>query len=240
MRDDRDLLAVQRDPHLLAGQASIPGVVGVDHHRATGREQLRARRRDRQVASAGEDRELHPDEARGAVFVLDVRLGEGRLAHRAPEGRAFPAVEESFRPKFEEDRLTEGAVFVRVRVVRVCEIGRQPHADRYFQEPVPDCLDLLAAFRDEGLPVPSMERLAGLLLDRPLDVDPVPIEAEREEHGPPEHPVRSGDHVDHRVRHDGPDVPRAARIRRRGVDHVDGLPTGRGERIQIGFRLPGR
>src|SRR5207245_4354520 len=137
------------------------------------------------------------------------------------------------RPELEEDRLAERAILVGVRVVRVLEVRRHPDADGELEQAVADRLDLFAALLDEGLPVPSMERLARLPLDRPLDVDPVPVEAEREEDRATEHALRAGDHVDHRVRHDGADVPRAARIRWRRVDDVRRLSGLRGETDQI-------
>src|SRR5207245_4177701 len=109
------------------------------------------------------------------------------LADGAPERRAFAAVEEPFRPQLEEDRLAERAVFVGIGVVRVVEVRRHADADRQLEQAVADRLDLLAAFLDERLAVPAVERLARLLLDCTLDVDPVPVEAERKEDGAAEH-----------------------------------------------------
>src|SRR5207245_3105303 len=132
-----------------------------------------------------------------------------------PEGRAFPAVEQTLGPQLEEDRLAEGAVFVGVRVVRVCEVRGHPDPDGELEETVPDRFDLLPALRDERFPVPAVERFPGPLLDRPLDVDPIPVEPEWEEDGTAEHALGPRDHVDHRIRHDRPDVPRAPRYGRR-------------------------
>src|SRR5213594_1913549 len=210
----------------------------MDDHRATRGEQLRSRRRDLDFPFRRE-RELHPHQVRGSRLVIDVRLRERRLADGTPERRAFPAIEEHFGPQLEEDRLAERAIFVRIGVVRMVEVRGHADADRQLEQAIADRLDLLAALLDERLAVPAVERLARLLLDGPLDVDPVPVEAEREQDRTPEHALRAGDHVDHRVRHDGADVPRAARIRRRRVDDVSRLPGLRGEPIQVGLGPPG-
>src|SRR2546422_9404082 len=87
----------------------------MDDHRSARREQLRSRRRDLDL-SLRRQRELHPDEVRGSLLVIDVRLRERGLAHGTPERRALAAVEEPLRPELEEDRLTERAVFVGIRV----------------------------------------------------------------------------------------------------------------------------
>src|SRR5881397_2917380 len=209
----------------------------MDDHRATRGEQLRSRRRDLDLPFRRE-RELHPHEVRGPLLVVDVGLRERCLADGTPERRALAAIEEPFRPQLEEDCLAERAVLVGIRVVRVVEVRRHADADRQLEQAVADCLDLLAAFLDERLAVPAMQCLARLLLDRPFDVDPVPVEAEREQDRASEHALRAGDHVDHRVRHDGADVPRAARIRRGRVNHVRRLSWLRGKPIDVGLYPP--
>src|SRR5256885_14274169 len=209
----------------------------MDDHRATRGEQLRSRRRDLDLPLRRE-RELHPHEVRGSLLVIDVRLGERGLANGTPERRPFAAVEQPSRPELEEDRLAEGAVLVGIRVVRVLEVRRHGDAGGELEQAVANRLNLLAAFLDERLAVPAMERLARLLLDGPFDVDSVPVEAERERDRTPEQALRAGDHVDHRVRHDGADVPRAARIRRWRIDHVRQLSGLRGKAIQVGLGLP--
>src|SRR5207247_4468802 len=115
------------------------------------------------------------------LLVLDVRLGEGRLAQGAPERRALAPIEEAFRPEFEEDRLAVRPVLVGVRIVRVREVRGHPDPRRELEQAIANRLDLLAALRDERLAVPFVERLAGLLLVRALDVDPGPVYAEREQ-----------------------------------------------------------
>src|SRR3989454_10715467 len=209
----------------------------MDDHRATRGEQLRSRRRDLDLPLRRE-RELHPHEVRGSLLVIDVRLRERGLANGTPERRPFAAVEQPSRPELEEDRLAEGAVLVGIRVVRVLEIRRHADAGGELEQAVANRLNLLAAFLDERLAVPAMERLARLPLDGPLDVDPVSVEAEREQDRASEHALRAGDHVDHRVRHDGADVPRTARIRRWRIDHVRRLSGLRGKAIQVRLYPP--
>src|SRR5205809_327110 len=63
-----------------------------------GREEFGSGCRDLDLATRGKG-ELHPNEARRPVLVLDVRLGEGRFAYGTPEGRAFSAVEEALGPQ---------------------------------------------------------------------------------------------------------------------------------------------
>src|SRR5207249_2791837 len=167
------------------------------------------------------------------LLVIDVGFRERGLADGTPERRALASVEEPFRPQLEEDRLTERTVLVGIRVVRVFEVRRHADTGGELEQAVADRLDLLAAFLDERLAVPAMERLARFLLDRTLDVDPVPVEAEREQDRASEHALRAGDHVDHRVRHDGADVPRAARIRRGRVNHVRRLSWLPGKTIDV-------
>src|SRR5437879_8501364 len=162
----------------------------LDANRAVRREQVASRRRDLDL-SLRRQRELHPDEVRGSLLVIDVRLRERGLALGTPERRALAAVEEPLRPELEEDRLTERAVFVGIRVVRVVEVRRHSDADRQLEQSVADRLDLLPAFLDERFPVPAVERLARLLLDRPLDVDSVAVEAEREQDRRTEHALRA-------------------------------------------------
>src|SRR5206468_4771609 len=209
----------------------------MDDHRAAGDEQLRPRRRNPNLPFRRE-REFHPDEIRGPLLVIDVGLREWCLANGTPERRPFAAVEGSFRPELEEDRLAERSVLVGIRVVRVLEVRRHADADRELEQAVADRLDLLSALLDERLAVPTVERLARLLLDRALDVDSVPVEAEREEHGASEHALRPGDHVDHRIRHHGADVPRAARIRRRRVPLVGWLFARPGAAIPAATGAP--
>src|SRR5256712_2393825 len=213
MREDRDLVAVEWHTCLLPGEAGEPRVLWMDDHRAARHEQLRPRRRDPDLPLRCQ-REFHPHQVRGSLLILDIGFGERCLADGTPERRALAPVEEPFRPELEKDRLAEGSVFVGVRVVRMLEVRRHADADRELEQAVTDRLDLLAAFLDERLAVPTVERFARLLFDGPLDVDPVPVQAEREQHGATEHPLRASDHVDHRVRHDGADVPRPARVRR--------------------------
>src|SRR5256712_11035538 len=213
MCEDRHLVAVEWHTCLLPGEAGEPGALRMDDHRAARHEQLRPRRRDPDLPFRYQQ-EFHPHKVRGPLLVIDIGFGEGRFADGTPERRALAPVEEPFRPELEKDRLAEGSVFVGVRVVRMLEVRRHADADRELEEAVTDRLDLLAAFLDERLAVPTVERLARLLFDGPLDVDPVPVQAEREQHGATEHPLRASDHVDHRVRHDGADVPRPARVRR--------------------------
>src|SRR2546427_3439583 len=185
----------------------------MNDYRPAGREQLWSRRRDLDLPFRRE-RELHPHEVRGSLLVIDVGFCERGLADGTPERGALAAVEEPFRPQLEEDRLAERAVFVGIGVVRVLEVRRHADADRQLEQAVANRLNLLAALLDERLAVPAVERLARFPLDGPLDVDSVPVEAEREQDRASEHALRAGDHVDHRVRHDGADVPRTARIRR--------------------------
>src|SRR5256886_10116007 len=92
----------------------------MNDHRPAGREQLRSRRRDLDLPFRRE-RELHQYEVRGSLLVIDVGFCERGLADGTPERRALASVEEPFRPKLEEDRLTERAVLVGIRVVRVLE-----------------------------------------------------------------------------------------------------------------------
>src|SRR3990170_1770502 len=236
MRDDGHLVSVDRDAGLLPVRRREALVVRMDDDRATRGEELGSGRRDRDVALV--EGEGHPDEFRCPLLVVDVRLREGRQADGTPEGRTFPPVEEVLRPELEEDRLAVRPVLVGIRVVDSPEVRGHPRADGELEEPVSDPLDLLSTGVDERLPIPLMEWLPGLTFDRPLDVDPVPVEAEREQHGLAEHPLAPSDHVDHRVRHDGADVPRAARVGWRRVDDVDRLSRGRVEAVEVRLRLP--
>src|SRR2546427_8067288 len=162
----------------------------MDDRRWARREQLRSRRRDLDL-SLRRQRELHPDEVRGSLLVIDVRLRERGLAHGTPERRALAAVEEPLRPELEEDRLTERAAFVGIRVVRVVEVRRHSDADRELEQSVADRLDLLPAVLEERFPVPAVARLARLLLGRPLDGDSAAVAAEREEDRMTEHAPRA-------------------------------------------------
>src|SRR2546422_374253 len=164
----------------------------MDDHRATRGEQLRSRRRDLDLPFRRE-RELHPHEVRGSLLVIDVGFCERGLTNGTPERRPFAAVEQPSRPELEEDRLAERAIFVGIRVVRVVEVRRHADADRQLEQAIADRLNLLAALLDERLAVPAVERLACLPLDGPLDVDPVPVEAEREQDRTPEHALRASD-----------------------------------------------
>src|SRR5439155_12204861 len=112
--------------------------------------------------------------------------------------------------------------------------------DRGLEEPVADCFYLLPALTDERFPVPPVKRLSCLPFDRPLDVDSIPVESEWEEDGTAEHALGPRNHVYHRISHDRPDVPRAARIGRGRVNYIDGPPAGRSESVEIRLRLPHR
>src|SRR3972149_201143 len=168
-----------------------------------------------------------------------LRRREGRLARGAPEVRTFPTVKQPAGPQFKEDGLAERTVFVGIREVQVPQVRGQARTRREVEEPLSDCLDLLSTFEDERLAVPLVEGLPGLLLHGALDVDAVPVEAEWKQDRLAGHPLGAGEHVDHRVRHDGPDVPRAARVRGRRVNRVDGLARLRGEPGEGRLRPPG-
>src|SRR5947208_6895900 len=98
MRDDGHLVTVEGHACLLALQRAVSLIAGMDHHGTTGREEFGSGCRDLDLATRGKG-ELHPNEARRPVLVLDVRLGEGRFAYGTPEGRAFSAVEEALGPQ---------------------------------------------------------------------------------------------------------------------------------------------
>src|SRR5207247_9936178 len=107
------------------------------------------RRRGKPNLAFRRRREFQPDEIRRPLLVVDVGLRERRLANGTPERRPFAAVEESFRPELEEDRLAERSVFVGIRVVRVLEVRRHADANRKLEQAVADRLDLLSALLDE-------------------------------------------------------------------------------------------
>ena len=226
----------QRHHRGLPDGRAPPLIVGVDDHGATRGKELGPRRRDRD-GPASLQREPDPRKLRWKLLIHDVRLRQGRLAGDAVEARPFPAVEEALVEQADEDRLAERAVLIGVRAIRVREIRRHPHPFRDSENALPDPRNLLAALCDERLAVPLVEGLRVLLLDRPLDVDPVLVETEREHDGLAEHALRAGDHVDQGVRDDRARVPVTAWVRRGSIDHVRG-PSLRRVRVERGLALP--
>ena len=92
--DDREVTSVERVPHRLPDQVSVPIVVGMHRDPRVAQHRLDPRRRDLDMAGAVGERVPEGEELPVDLLVLDLGVGQTRLVRRAPVDQPLAAVDQ--------------------------------------------------------------------------------------------------------------------------------------------------
>ncbi len=232
--DDGDGALGQRQLDELADQVLVALVLGVDGDGGVAEHRLRA--------GGGDDDGLvvalpvlHGDQFAVVVLVLDLDVGDGRQAARAPVDDALGAVDQLVVVEALEDgldglgqALVHGEPLARPRdaVAEAAHLAADLAAGLGL--PLPDPLD-------EGLPaqvVPGLALLAQFALDDVLRGDAGVVHAGLPQRLVALHALAAGQGVDERVLEGVPEVQAARDVRRRDDDGVRRLVA-----LRVGFEV---
>ena len=103
--NDRDFAPDERKPHLLADQVAVALVFGMHGHGRVAQHRLGARRGDRDVAAAVNERVADVPEVAVLLDVVHLLVRERGLVHRAPVDQVVAPIDESLIVKPDEGLL---------------------------------------------------------------------------------------------------------------------------------------
>ncbi len=241
VRDNRNLPIHNRQPHRLADEMRVAGVLRVDRHSGVAQHRLRPRRGDDHYLAvlAALDRVGEVPERRLLLAVDHLEIRQRRHAPRAPGDDPLPPVDQPLVVEVLEDvpnRAGRPRIHREVKARPVAGSAQDPKllprptpvavhvGPDPFQEPFPP--QIVA-----GQPLPRQ-----FLLHDPLAGDPGVVGTREPKCRLAEHPVETGHHVFNGDKERVADVQLAGQIRR-GHDHHPGLAVTLGRR-EIASRVP--
>jgi hypothetical protein len=226
--DDRDRAVDQRQAHRPADQLAVAGVVGVDGHRRVAEHRLRPGGRHADRAGAVGQRVAEQGQLAGDLLVLDLDVGQGGQAARAPVDDPPAPVQQPLLVEGDEhlaDGLGEALVHGEALPGPVHRVAEALHlaedAATGLGLPAPDPLDeRLTAEVEAGLAL-----LGQLALDDVLGGDAGVVHARQPQHLEAAHPVQPRQVVLDGVVEGVADVQRAGHVGR-GQGHAPARLAG--------------
>jgi hypothetical protein len=224
---DRDRAVDQGQAHRAADQVPVAGVVGVDGHGGVGQHRLGPRGRDPDEARPVLQRVAQVGQLAGDLLVLDLDVGQGGQAARAPVDDPPPPVEQVLLVEGDEhladgprQALVHGEALTRPvdRVAQALHLAEDAPAGLGL--PGPDPLhERLPAQVEAGLAL-----LGELALDHVLGGDAGVVHAGQPQHLEPAHAVQPGQVVLVGVVEGVADVQRPGHVRGR-QGHAEPRPA---------------